>query len=353
MASCAFVIPGDINLPTGGYAYDRRVMALLPSHGLDVRHVTLPGTFPAPSQSDLAATEATLAALPTDTVLLFDGLAYGAIPAAVLGRIRQPIVALCHHPLAYETGTPPVRAAEFKALETAALAKARRIVVSSAATRATLARDFGVPAGKVTVSEPGTDRAPSSLPWKGGPIRMLAVGSVIPRKGYDVLVEALSGLRRATDGTDWHVRIAGSLTLDRETAEIVRLKIIASKLSDRVRLLGAVDTPTLQRLYADTHLFLMPSLYEGYGMALGEAMVRGLPIISTTGGAAADLVPEGAGLKVRPGDAEAFRFALQRLIVQPALLSDMAMASLAAGRALPTWDDTARIIASVVKEVAS
>ncbi len=54
-----------------------------------------------------------------------------------------------------------------------------------------------------------------------------------------------------------------------------------------------------------------------------------------------------------PGDAEAFRFALQRLIVQPALLSDMSAASLAAGRALPTWDDAARIIASVVKEVAS
>ena len=111
MASCAFVIPGDIDLPTGGYKYDRRVLALLPAHGLDVRHVPLPGSFPAPSATDLATTEATLAALPVDTVLLFDGLAYGAIPAAVLDRIRQPVVALCHHPLAYETGTPPPRAA--------------------------------------------------------------------------------------------------------------------------------------------------------------------------------------------------------------------------------------------------
>ena len=49
MAEIVFAIPGDLELPTGGYVYDRRVMALLPSFGMQVTHVRLPGGFPAPS----------------------------------------------------------------------------------------------------------------------------------------------------------------------------------------------------------------------------------------------------------------------------------------------------------------
>ncbi len=353
MTACAFVIPGDIDQPTGGYAYDRRVLALLADAGIEARHVALPGSFPAPSASDLEVTERTLAALPADIVLLFDGLAYGALPDDLIARIRQPIVALCHHPLALETGTPPERARELQARETAALAHAAQVVVTSPATRETLAAHFAVPAVKITVAEPGTDPAPRANPWRGGPIAMLAAGSVIPRKGYDVLVEALGGLRRASDGIDWHLRIAGSTTLSPQTTAALQHRIAATRLQDRVMVLGAVPREELDRLYETSHLVLMPSLYEGYGMVLAEAMARGLPIICTTGGAAADLVPETAGLKVAPGDVAAFRYALQRIITQPELLATLADASYAAGQRLPQWQDTARIIAGVVKQVGS
>ncbi|MFM9940969.1 MAG: glycosyltransferase family 4 protein [Hyphomicrobiaceae bacterium] len=353
MSKCAFIIPGDIHLPTGGYAYDRRVLALLPQAGIDTRHVMIPGTFPSPSRDDLATTEQALAALPADTVLLFDGLAYGALPATLIDRIKQPIVALCHHPLALETGNQPDRVRELAALETAALARAAHVVVSSPMTRATLAADFGVPTSKVTVAEPGTDRAPRCKPWKQGPLELLAVGSVIPRKGYAVLVDALGRLRRATDGFDWRLRIAGSLTLSPGTVAEVKSAIVENALAADIVLLGAVDTPTLDQLYAEAHVFVMSSLYEGYGMVLAEAMVRGLPIVCTTGGAAADLVPDTAGLKVLPGDAVALRLALQRILTQPALLADLAEGSYAAGQKLPRWEDTTAIIAEVIKRVAS
>src|ERR1700758_5276255 len=74
-----FAIPGDINLPTGGYAYDRRVMALLPTCGVAVQHLVLPATYPSPNASDLALT-AQLIAATTGDVLMIDGLAYGAMP---------------------------------------------------------------------------------------------------------------------------------------------------------------------------------------------------------------------------------------------------------------------------------
>ena len=97
----------------------------------------------------------------------------------------------------------------------------------------------------------------------------------------------------------------------------------------------------------------MPSLYEGYGMALAEAMARGLPIVSTSGGAAAETVPDAAALKVPPGDVAALAAAIRRVLGDPGLRVRVADASWAAGQSLPRWDDTARSIASVIKGVAA
>src|SRR5512145_2889063 len=99
MTSAVFAVPGDINLPTGGYTYDRRVMALLPRQGVEVQHLALPAGYPAPTPGDLAATAQAFAQAPRGTVLLIDGLAYGAMPPDVIAAARGPIVALVHHPL--------------------------------------------------------------------------------------------------------------------------------------------------------------------------------------------------------------------------------------------------------------
>src|SRR5918999_16534 len=112
MTSAAFAIPGDINLQTGGYTYDRRVMALLPQLGVDARHVPLPAGFPAPTKADLAETGRLLGALPHETIIVADGLAYGAIPADLLEPLRSPIVALVHHPLCLEAGLSKERQQE-------------------------------------------------------------------------------------------------------------------------------------------------------------------------------------------------------------------------------------------------
>jgi glycosyltransferase involved in cell wall biosynthesis len=97
----------------------------------------------------------------------------------------------------------------------------------------------------------------------------------------------------------------------------------------------------------------MPSLYEGYGMVLAEAMARGLPIVCTTGGAAADTAPDTAALKVAPGDVDALSAAIGRLLRDASLRAQMADASWAAGQELPRWERTAGIIADVVRRVAA
>lgn len=347
MTPAAFVIPGDIDLPTGGYAYDRRVLALLPQHGVAARHVALPGSFPMPSAADMAEAERRLTALPADIVLLIDGLAYGAMPADAIVRVRQPIVALVHHPLCLEAGLTPQRQQQLRQLETTALAFARHVIVTSEPTARTLRADFAVPAARITVAEPGTDPAARARGSDGDTLQLLAVGSIVPRKAYDVLVHALALLR----GRPWHLTIAGP---DRsvEASAALQDAIADTGLADRVSLVGPVAQTRLAELYATADAFLMPSLYEGYGMVLGEAMARGLAIVCTTGGAAAETVPDAAALKVPPGDVGALTQAIQRLLDEPALRRRLADASWTAGQALPRWDETARRVAAVISGLA-
>src|SRR4029079_16354399 len=128
MTPAAFAIPGDLDLPTGGYMYDRRVLALLPQMGVRARHLQLTGSFSDPSGADLKESARLLAAVAPGDVLVIDALAYGAMPAEVIARARAPIVALVHHPLCLEAGLSEARQEALRALETAALALARRVV---------------------------------------------------------------------------------------------------------------------------------------------------------------------------------------------------------------------------------
>jgi glycosyltransferase involved in cell wall biosynthesis len=346
MIPAVFAIPGDIDLPTGGYTYDRRVLALLPDNGIAVRHVRLPEGFPNPTAGDLDEARRLLE-LPEPTVVLVDGLAYGAMPAELVRSIHNPIVALVHHPLCLEAGVPEPRQDELYALEKAALELARRIVVSSPTTAATLASDFAVPPGKITVAEPGTDPA-ARAKGREKPLQLLAVGSIVPRKAYDVLVRAMAPLA----GGDWQLTIVGPIDRSAQALAAVQAAIAETGLAKRITLAGPADRERLDTFYAAADAFLMPSLYEGYGMVLAEAMARGLPIVCTTGGAAASTVPDAAAIKVSPGDVAALSEAVSRLIDDPSLRRRLSDAAWSAGQKLPRWEDTARIIAGVIRDIA-
>src|SRR5690606_38146453 len=116
------------------------------------------------------------------------------------------------------------------------------------------------------------------------------------------------------------------------TVEAVRAQIEKSGLSGRVELTGPKSPEELDELYARADIFVLASHYEGYGMVLAEALARGLPIVTTTGGAAAETVPDHAALKVAPGQAVELQRALLKLMTDGALRQQLAEAAWLAGQ---------------------
>ncbi|RIA55020.1 glycosyltransferase family 4 protein [Dichotomicrobium thermohalophilum] len=345
MIAAAFAIPGDLNAPTGGYAYARRILPLLCDHGVTARHLALPGGFPFPDDAALQAAGDALAAIPASEVALVDGLAFGALPESVIARIAAPLVALVHHPLGLETGLSPEESARLIETERRALARARRVVATSETTAETLRADFDVPAERLSVAIPGTERAERAA--GGGEVpHLLGVGAVVPRKGFDVLVAALAELA----DRPWRCTIAGSLDRDPATAAALRAQIERFGLSERITLSGALEPAALDDVYRSADIFVLPSRYEGYGMAFTEAMARGLPVVAAAAGAVPATVPPEAGVLVPPDDPAALAEALRKLLDDPAERLALSDAAFAHARGLPSWDDTARRVAEAIRE---
>ncbi|MEO1079512.1 MAG: glycosyltransferase family 4 protein [Pseudomonadota bacterium] len=340
-------VPGDLMTPTGGYLYDRRLLAALRALDRDITHIALPRTFPEPSPADLKTAAEQLVALPPAGPVIVDGLAFGAMDPATTARIRAPIVALVHHPLAEESGLDPARRDALYRSERDNLALAARVVVTSRHTAELLTSRYGVGSGRITVARPGVD-PPSGESRAADPPLILSVGILVPRKGHDLLLRALEKIA----DRPWQAVIVGA-TRDKCYARQLAQLAATDALGRRVRMAGCVDAEELARLYQRASIFALATRYEGHGIVFDEASMHGLPIVSCTVGAVPETVAPGSGCLVPPEDPDALAKALDHLLGDATLRSTMAAASKRAGAALRGWDDTARRVAAVIDSVSA
>ena len=339
-------VPGDLATPTGGFAYDRRIIGELAALGWKIEVLDLGTGFPRPAADTRAAAEARLAALPRRFPIVVDGLAFGVLPEIARSLSESHcLVALVHHPLALETGLSADEAAHLHASEEAALACARRVITTSAATMRVLASDFHVARERLAVVEPGTDKAAIPRQVRDGSVALLAVGSVVPRKGYDVLVAALDKIRDLS----WRLVIAGDCSRSRETVLRLRSQITLHGLDERIHLRGAATTDELASLYASSDLFVLPSRLEGYGMAFTEALAHGLPVVGTGTGVLGETVPLEGSVLVPVDDAGALARALRRLIEAPQERERLAARARAA--TFPSWREQGARFARILESL--
>jgi glycosyltransferase involved in cell wall biosynthesis len=343
----AFAVPGDLATPTGGYRYDRRIIDELRRLGWRVDVLDVGDGFPFPSVARRATALAILSAVPGGCPIVLDGLAFGALPEAGALRSRTPLIALVHQPLALESSLDAAQADVFRESERAALAAAARVVVTSETTGRIVNADYGVQSQRISVVRPGNDPVPPACGSGDPVVRLLSIGSVVPDKGYDLLIAAVATIA----DLPWRLTIAGDRTRNLAAAARLDADISAHGLDDRVAVLGAVPPERIIELCLASDIFVLASRFEGYGMALAEAIAHGLPVVSTMAGAIPDTIPVDTGLLVPPNDVAALAQALRRLISDRAERQRLAMNARVAAAHLPTWQDSARLFAGAIETV--
>ncbi|TVR53326.1 MAG: glycosyltransferase family 1 protein [Gemmatimonadales bacterium] len=193
----------------------------------------------------------------------------------------------------------------------------RAAVAVSVSTRDHMAERLGLSAEAIRVVRNGIpvragnrESTRRSLGLSPDHLAIFGAGSLVERKGFHVLVEALGMVeRRGSVPAEWRLFIAGEGSYRPE----IEAAIAREGLGDRVTLLGyRLDIPDLQ---AAADLFAMPSLWEGLPLAVLEGMFAGNPLVATRTSGIPEAVRDGVeGLLVTPGDPEELASALERLL---------------------------------------
>ena len=170
---------------------------------------------------------------------------------------------------------------------------------------------------------------------------LLFVGEVAKVKGLIYLIRAMAYL------TDLNVKldIAGDYSQRgryyRKTQGIIKEK----DLGERIEFHGFLGRSDLDSLYRRSSVFILPSLSEGYGKALAEAVCFGLPVVATRAGAIPELVEDGVNaILVEPGDSRALAAAIRKLAADPELRMKMRKANLERAKTIPRWEDYERVL---------
>jgi glycosyltransferase involved in cell wall biosynthesis len=233
------------------------------------------------------------------------------------------------------------------------------VIVTGKRMVSAIARRYGVDEARIAVVEPGTDRAPVARGSGGPVVELLSVATLNAGKGHEFLFRALAKVPQK----NWHLTCAGSLERDPATAARLRAQLRDEGLEDKVTLTGELDWPALAACYDRADVFVSASLGETYGMAIAEALARGLPVVGNPG-ALFDLVagrPAGstsadnhlAGLVVPPNRIELFCTTLAAVIGDKDLRERLGSVARRVRDRLPTWEDASGRMAAALEGVAT
>ena len=334
-----FAISADYERRTGGWIYDTRLMRELRGRGWTISDMILPSGFPRPDTEARRIASAQFETLADGTLVVADQLCLGVMPdVACRHAQRLRLAMIVHHPLSFDGGSSADRAALATA-EREALAHVALAIVTSQTTADDLRRRFDVSPDRIVLAPPGIDPQPAASPANTVP-SLLSVGALVPRKDHVTLVTALAGLEHLP----WQLTIVGNTT--RAPAYVAELyaSIAELRLDHRIMLTGECDDAELQSIWRAADVYVAASHHEGFGMAIAEAIARGIPVVTTAAGAVQEWLSPQAALIVAPGDACALRDALGAVLAEPARRDALRHGALEARARLPYWDDTAATV---------
>ncbi|CAN5727605.1 glycosyltransferase family 1 protein [soil metagenome] len=210
---------------------------------------------------------------------------------------------------------------------------AREVAEVYGATERVAVVPFGVP----PVGSPGGGDVSLPAAVGDGPF-VLALGSVDPRKAYDALVRSFGRATAGGDLGDLRLVVAGPDGPGRPALDAA-LATLPGDVAARVVVLGWVDDAVRRALLSRATVLAYPSLYEGFGFPVLEAMAAGVPVVATAAGGIPEVAGDAAAL-VAVGDDDALAGTLTRVVTDDALRARL-VASGHARAATFTWERTA------------
>ena len=353
----ALITLGDPNTLTGGYLYHRRLAALALRYDALIKFVSFPlRPFPL-AIIDAPRLFRRAANLRADALVLDSIAAAFAGPWLALNKLRMPLIGMLHQPPG-GIDNDPLRTWVQTRLDKLAYRKAELLLVASKSLLDEVAAQ-GFPRAKMRVVPPGRDvAATSSVSREAEPrpdIRLgrraaaLCVANWIERKGIHSLLDAFS--RLPDELVTLH--LVGDDRADERYAARLHERIGQIELRGRAVVHGPLPANDVAALYQAADFFVLPSAREPYGTVYGEAMSAGLPIVGWRAGNLPYLAEnEHEGLLVEPGDIAGLADAMRRLALDEALRLRLGQAARQRAQTLPTWDETAELFFSAIREVA-
>jgi len=266
--------------------------------------------------------------------------------------IRTPVVVTIHdvsyerHPEWYPYRRDRLRRAFYRA----SARSATRVGTDSMFSASVIHAAYAIPLDRIAVVPLGVVPSFAAAAAASGvaPPFVLHVGDLHQRRNLAVVLDAVLALRRRGGA-------AGALTLvlagiDRGLVDALQAQAAAAGLAEALTVLGVVSDARLDALYRDATALVYPSLYEGFGLPVLEAMARGTAVVASRASSIPEVLGD-AGVLVEPTDSRAWADALQAVVADPARRASLAAAG-AARAAGFTWTRTAQATYEVYEQAA-
>lgn len=339
------IIYGRLDTISGGYLYDRKLVAHLRGQGDTVEIISLPWSqYGRHLTHNLSRRLFERLRRAHFDLLLQDELNHPSLfwlNRRLQNAISYPLISIVHH-LRCSEARPAWQNRFYRWIEGQYLNSVDGFIYNSQTTQTAVAQLLQQPKPGI-VAYPAGDRfqpaitaaAIAERAQESGPLRLIFVGNLIPRKGLHTLLAALARLPVES----WELTVVGETAVNPAYAHAIKRQ--AAKLNGQTHFLGAIADGDLAQQLRCSHLLVVPSQYEGFGIVYLEAMSFGLPAIASTAGAAHEIIShETDGFLINPDDAAALAEHIRALHQNRARLTEMGLAARQRFLAQPSWDNS-------------
>jgi len=341
------IIYGNLDILSGGYLYDKKLVAYLQQQGHEVKLFAQPVTgYWGRLSHNLALSWANQIVAYNPDILLQDELNHPSLfllNRYLKKRLPCPIITIVHllygdNPQAGCRGVIP------QSIEKQYLQTVDGFIFNSKITQQMVETLLG-PVSTSIIAWPGKDNLTYEIDsamiknrcHQDRPLQLLFVGNLIPRKGLDLLINGLANLPQER----WHLTIIGDTEVDPVYVEQLKDRIKRGRLTQAIQFLGKIRIPSKLSTLMVTHdVLAVPSYYEGFGIVYVEALGAGLPVIAGQNGGGSEIIKHNEhGYLVSPTVAEITEHIAQ-LMAHQQELTRLSLNAYKHYADFPTWDES-------------